>query len=94
MSGPTVTVGPSLTNPEALETVAELRAALHLANEQALLMGEQKHRDACMLDLLKSELTSLLVKHIEHDPVGVYELPDGMAKKYVRSMVQAPATVH
>ena len=94
MSDTTVTMGPTLVNPEALDTVAELRTALHQANVQAMVMGEQMHRDACMLDHLKSELSSLLVKHIEQDPVGVYELLDGMAKKYVRPMARASATVY
>ncbi len=88
MSGATVTVGPSLCNPEALGTVAELREALHRANEQALEMGERMHRNACVTERVTDELRRLLTLHIEHNAVGVHDLLTELCKKYVRPMPQ------
>jgi hypothetical protein len=39
----TITACPTLCNPEALNTVAELRAELHRANEKILFACEQAH---------------------------------------------------
>jgi hypothetical protein len=86
MSGATVTIGPSLCNPEALNTVAELREALHRANEQALQMGETLHLSNCVTERVTGELRQLLVHHIERDAVAVHELLSKLVAKYVRAL--------
>lgn len=92
------TAGPALANPEALETVAELREALHQANERTLRMGGLLDMTESAMVMLTGDMRTLLVRHLEGDPVGVYQQLDGMAQKYVRSMPQGTgmggATVH
>lgn len=98
MSSTTTTVGPTLTNPEALETVAELRQALHQANERTLDAGDLLHMVEGAMAVLTGDVRTLLVLHMEGNPVGVYEQLDAMVKKYVRSMPKGTglgsATVH
>lgn len=98
MSGTTTTVGATLTNPEALETVADLREALHQANERALQMGGRLDMTESAMVVLGRDMRALLVLHMEGNPVGVYEQLDAKVKKYVRSMPKGTglgsATVH
>lgn len=86
MSDHTITMGPTVCNPDALDTVAELREALHRANEQALVMGEQLHRVTCIKDRLTNDLTQLLVAHLQQEPVRVYDLLAQMTRRYVCSV--------
>lgn len=92
MSDHTMTAGPTLTNPKALVTVEELRAALDQANAQALQMGELMHRNACVLTRVTDELRKLLTLHIQHDAVGVHDLLSELARKYVRPV--QPGQMH
>lgn len=80
------TAGPTLTSPEALAAVAELREALRLANERILDTGDLLHQMGSVVVDLTGDMRTLLVLHMEGDPVGVYEQLEGMVKKYVRSM--------
>lgn len=86
MTGTTITMGPTVCNPDALDTVDELRLALHRANEQALDMGEQLHRVTCIKDRLTNDLSLLLVAHLQKEPVRVFELLTQMTRRYVRSV--------
>lgn len=86
MTGTTITMGPTVCNPDALDTVAELREALHRANEQALDMGEQLHRVTCIKDRLTNDLRLLLVAHLQQAPVRVHDLLTQMTQRYVHTV--------
>lgn len=86
MSDHTITIGPTITNPEALDTVAELRAALHLSNEQALERGELLHRHRVVFDGLVKDLRGILVLHIQDKPIDVYSQLNVLVKKHVRTL--------
>lgn len=86
MTSPTITTGPTVCNPDALDTVDELRLALHRANEQALDMGEQLHRVTCIKDRLTNDLTQLLLAHLQKEPVRVYDLLAQMTRRYVHTV--------
>lgn len=43
MNGPHATQGPTLTNPDALHTVDELRGALHAANGELIELSGRFH---------------------------------------------------
>lgn len=43
MSGPTITMCPTMANPEAFDNVEELRQELHRANDSVLQLTDQLH---------------------------------------------------
>lgn len=86
MTGTTITTGPTVCNPDALNTVAELRDALRLANEKALYLGEQLHRATSINDALSDDVTQLLVARLQKEPLHIFDLLTQMTQRYVRSV--------
>ena len=67
MSQPTVTMCPTLANPEAFSTVPELREELHRANASILKMADQLHALSCVTQDI-SERLSRMVQEIMKEP--------------------------
>lgn len=67
----TITASPTLSNPNAFDTVAELRIELHRANEKLLFAVEQTHRLAVRHDTVLAWCTTLAEHHENgnHDAV-------------------------
>lgn len=63
MNGPTITMGPTMANPEAFTTVAELRQELHRANNQLLESTERLHVLSTALSHLAKTIGELLQLH-------------------------------
>ena len=57
MSQPTVTMCPTLANPEAFSTVPELREELHRANASILKMADQLHALSCVTQDISERLS-------------------------------------
>ena len=67
----TVHVGPTLTNPEAIETVAELRIALGQANASLLRLDSQVVALQAITQQMAKSLSCLLVPYLQGDDAGV-----------------------
>jgi hypothetical protein len=65
MNGPTITMAPTMANPEAFDSVPELREELHRANGQILKLSEQLHRLTCVTQDVSECLARLVVAHME-----------------------------
>jgi hypothetical protein len=67
----TITMGPTLSNPQAFSTVEELRAELHRANEKLLFAAEQTHQLTVRHNAVLEWCTVIATHHEEgnHDEV-------------------------
>ena len=61
----TLQKGPTLCNPEALNTVAELRAELNRANEKLLFAADQAHSFAVRHDIVLEWVAVIAAHHEE-----------------------------
>ncbi len=66
-----ITACPTLSNPEAFQTVHELRAELHRANEKLLCAAEQTHQLAVQHNAVLEWVSVIATLHEEggHDEV-------------------------
>lgn len=71
MNGPVITMGPTLTNPEALKTVSALRNALNLANVNILELTMQLSEERGALRNCSRALANLVFLYIAGDVAGL-----------------------
>lgn len=93
MSGPTITMGPTMVNPEAMNTVAELRQELHRANEQLLRFSERLHAMNTVAHQMGDQLGYLVARHMQGKADEVTARLDQLAQ-YVRPAHATSGEVH
>lgn len=86
---PIITQAPTMANPDAFDSVPELREELHRANAQIMKMAEQMHSLSCITHDISEILANLLVAHIAGKDAAVKELLDKVAARHVK-VVQKP----
>lgn len=86
----TITQCPTLANPEALNTVKELRAELHRANEKLLLACEQAHQLAVQHNRVLEWVGVVVAHHEEGNTEQVKRCLDNV----VANKNHAPKTQH
>lgn len=89
MSQPTVTMCPTLANPEAFSTVPELREELHRANASILKMADQLHALSCVTQDISERLSRMVLGHMAGDQGAVKRELDDIVAKHVK-VVQKP----
>ena len=87
-AGATVTVGPSLTNPQALHTVDELRAELDRANGLLIRLSEDLHHLRLMTQDMAREQAKIVLLHLRGDSDAVSAAVADFCARYVK--VAAP----
>ena len=63
--------GPTLTNPNAIDSVAELRTELSHANQQLLRLDQQVIDMKLILQEMAKALNSLVVPYLQGDDAGL-----------------------
>lgn len=71
MSGVSITAGPTLVNPQALDSVSELRKALHDANTQLFNAAMERCRLLGALDDFGEVLQELVIANMNGDDDAV-----------------------
>ena len=89
MSQPTVTMCPTLANPEAFDNVEELRRELHRANENVLQLTDQLHVANYVVQRISESLASVVIAHMAGDQGAVKRELDDIVAKHVM-VVQKP----
>ena len=89
MSQPTVTMCPTLANPEAFSTVPELREELHRANASILKMADQLHALSCVTQDISERLSRMVLGHMAGGQDAVKRELDEIVAKHVK-VVQKP----
>ena len=89
MSQPTVTMCPTLANPEAFDNVEELRRELHRANENVLQLTDQLHVTNYVVQRISESLASVVIAHMQAKHDDVKSLLDNLVAKHVK-VVQKP----
>jgi len=84
MNGPIVTQCPTLTNPDAITDIAELRRALHDANEQLLAAASELHETKAVLQAMGGSLTSIVMPYMEGKPDQLIAALDEFVAAHVR----------
>ena len=90
MSGPTITMCPTMANPEAFDNVEELRQELHRANDSVLQLTEQLHETRYVLQGVSESLARVVFAHMQAKHDDVKSLLDNLVAKHVK-VVQKPA---
>ena len=88
MSGPTITMCPTMANPEAFSTVPELREELHRANDSILKLSDQLHSLTCVTQD-SERLSRMVLGHMAGDQNAVKRELDDIVAKHVK-VVQKP----
>ena len=89
MSGPTITMCPTMANPEAFSTVPELRDELHRANASILKLSDQLHSLSCVTQDISERLSRMVLGHMSGDQDAVKRELDDIVAKHVK-VVQKP----
>lgn len=89
MSGSTITMCPTMANPEAFNTVPELREELHRANASILKMADQLHSMSCITQDIGERLSRLVLAHMAGNQDAVKRELDEIVAKHVK-VVQKP----
>lgn len=89
MSGPTITMGPTLADPDAIDNVAELRQELHRANDNLLQLTDQLHELRYVLQGVSGSLARVVFAHMQGEHDNVKRELDGIVAKHVK-VVQKP----
>lgn len=83
MSGVSITAGPTLVNPEALNSVSELRKALHDANTHLFNLALERCRLLGALDDFGGVMEELVVANMNGDDDAVKARLDRIQKNLV-----------
>ena len=94
MSQPTVTMCPTLANPEAFSTVPELREELHRANASILKMADQLHALFCVTQDISERLSRMVLGHMAGDQDAVKGELDEIVAKHVKVVQQPQGGLH
>ena len=89
MSGPTITMCPTMANPEAFDNVEELRQELHRANDSVLQLTDQLHETRYVLQGVSASLARVVFAHMQAKHDDVKSLLDNLVAKHVK-VVQKP----
>ena len=89
MSNPTITMCPTMANPEAFSTVPELREELHRANDSILKLSDQLHSLSCVTQDISERLSRMVLGHMAGDQGAVKRELDDIVAKHVK-VVQKP----
>ena len=94
MSQPTVTMCPTLANPEAFDNVEELRRELHRANDNVLQLTDQLHETRYVLQGVSERLARVVFAHMQAKHDDVKSLLDEIVAKHVKVMQQPQGGLH
>lgn len=94
MSGPTITMCPTMANPEAFSTVPELREELHRANATILKMADQLHSLSCITQDISERLSRMVLAHMAGKPEAVNRELDEIVAKHVKVVQKPQGGVH
>lgn len=94
MSQPTVTMCPTLANPEAFDNVEELREELHRANASILKMADQLHTLSCVTQDISKRLARVVLGHMAGDQDAVKRELDDIVAKHVKVVQQPQGGLH
>lgn len=89
MSEPIVTMCPTLANPEAFDSVAELRVELRRANDNLLQLSDQLHEERYVLQSVSEALSCVVLAHMKGQHDIVKRELDAIVAKHVK-VVQKP----
>lgn len=84
MSRPTITMAPTMANPEAFTTVPELREELHRANENIFSLADRLHRMNGLANYLSDRLIKLIQAHLAGDLTTIQAELEELAEHYQR----------
>ena len=90
MNGPTITMCPTMANPEAFDNIEELRQELHRANANLLQLTDQLHEERYVLQSVSEALSRVVFAHMQAKHDDVKSLLDNLVAKHVK-VVQKPA---
>lgn len=85
MDEPIITACPTLTNPDAIDSVDELRRELHAANEKILELTLELHEMKGVLDSMGRTLTSIAVPYMQGKPDELIAALDEFVAAYGRA---------
>lgn len=94
MSKPTITMCPTMANPEAFSTVPELREELHRANATILKMPDQLHEERYVLQSVSESLAHVVLGHMAGDQDAVKRELDKIVAKHVKVVQKPQGGVH
>lgn len=94
MSGPTITMCPTMANPEAFTTVPELREELHRANATILKMADQLHSLSCITQDISERLSRMVLAHMAGKQDAVKRELDEIVAKHVKVVQKPHGGVH
>ena len=94
MSQPTVTMCPTLANPEAFDNVEELRRELHRANDNVLQLADQLHVANYVVQRISASLASVVIAHMAGDQGAVKRELDDIVAKHVKVVQQPQGGLH
>ena len=94
MSGPTITMCPTLANPEAFSTVPELREELHRANDSILKLSDQLHSLSCVTQDISERLSRMVLGHMAGDQDAVKRELDDIVANHVKVVQKPQRGVH
>ena len=90
MNGPTITMCPTMANPEAFDNIEELRQELHRANANLLQLTDRLHEERYVLQSVSEALSRVVFAHMQAKHDDVKSLLDNLVAKHVK-VVQKPA---
>lgn len=79
-----ITQGPTLVNPEALDDVAALRAALHRANNDLLTLSQLRHMLEISVQTLGNDLADVAQAFREGREADVLQVAQRIAGRVAR----------
>lgn len=94
MSKPTITMCPTMANPEAFSTVPELREELHRANATILKMADQLHEERYVLQSVSESLAHVVLGYMAGDQDAVKRELDKIVAKHVKVVQKPQGGVH
>lgn len=92
--GATITQGTTLTNPQALTTVEELRHELTRANVQLMLKDGQVHDMRAALQQMGQLLSNVVLAHMAKDAPKVARELDAIVARHVIVKDERSGGVH
>lgn len=94
MSNPTITMCPTMANPEAFSTVPELREELHRANASILKLSDQLHSLSCVTQDISERLSRMVLGHMAGDQDAVKRELDDIVAKHVKVVQKSQGGLH
>ena len=94
MNRPIITMAPTMANPEAFNTVPELREELHRANASLLELSEQVHELTAITQDMSRRMARIVLPHLGGDQEAVKRELDEFVARYVKVVQAAPGGLH